>query len=39
MEGYPRQEAAQILGITKGAVFPACPARSLLRELLKEEIQ
>ena len=40
MEGYPVQEAAQILGITKGAVCSRLSrARSLLRELLKEEME
>lgn len=40
MEGYPVEDAAQILGITKGAVCSRLSrARTLLRELLEEEIQ
>ena len=40
MEGYPVQDAAQILGITKGAVCSRLSrARTLLRELLEGEIQ
>jgi RNA polymerase sigma-70 factor (ECF subfamily) len=40
MEGYPVYEAAQALGITKGAVCSRLSrARGLLRELLKEEIE
>ena len=40
MEGYPVQEAARILGVTKGAVCSRLSrARTVLRELLKEEME